>query len=131
MAKGDRRMKGRRKATMRVVRRHRTRYPIIRRRRCFFRRRRRFNLERRVLKTYMRPILARFFFRHEAAIPGDQYHSHMLFNLNIFNKDSIRQQLYGYMEVFDEFKVIMMESKFHFKTSAEYTDLYRPFNDYF
>ena len=47
----------------------------------------------------------------------------MVFNLNLFNEDAMRQQLYGYLSVFDPFKVIRMESRFHFKTSADLTSL--------
>ena len=120
-------MKVRRRFVRRLLRRRPRRFRRIFRRR--FRRRRRrpvASLYRRVYRSFQRPVLVRFFRRYEAEIPGDQYHSHMVFNLNAFNNDAIRQQLYGYLEVFDQFKVIRMEMRFHFKTSAEFTSLNTP-----
>lgn len=81
----------------------------------------RANLERRVFRTWNRPILTRFWARHETQIPGDQFHKHAVFNLTLFNNDNVRQQLYGYVETFDSFKVVRVDYTVHFKTSAEFT----------
>ena len=68
-------------------------------------------------------MLVRFTDSHEIQITGDEYHNNMCFSFDWFNNDTPRQMLYGYLEVFDQFKVILMETLIHFKTSAEFTHL--------
>ena len=107
------------------VRRRRLHYPI--RRRFGFRRRfvkrRWWSLRRRVLRTYNRPILVRFFHSREEVITSDEYVDSFTIGMSSFNNDLIRQQLYGYVELFDQFKIVKQELNIHFKTTAEWTDL--------
>ncbi len=116
------------------VRMRRKNYPVFRRR--FVRRRRRFIKRRRfgfrrrrtpMLKTVRRlfnkPILVKFSFAAEHAIASDNYSEKFVISLADFNADQIRQQLYGYVELFDQFRMVCQHATIHFKTSAEWTDL--------
>ncbi len=119
-----------RRARRRNIRVKRMTYPytsIIARRRRRFRYRRRTNIGYRLYKAVHRhwntPVLVRFFSSREITISGAEYHNSFSFNLNAFNNDELSQQLYGYIELFDQFKVVAEVLDLHFRTSAEYTDL--------
>ena len=73
--------------------------------------------------TFNRPILVRFFHSREESISSDEYYDAFTIGMSSFNNDLIRQQLYGYVELFDQFKIVEQEIVIHFKTSAEWTDL--------
>ena len=103
-------------------------YPytrILRRRRRFRRRRR--NLAYRLYKTVHRhwnsPILVRYFTSREVKVDGNEMSNTLNINLSAFNNDSVSQQMYGYIELFDQFKIVGLGMNMHFRTSAEFTDL--------
>ena len=74
-------------------------------------------------KTNNKPVLVRFFTSREVKVAGNEMTSTLTINLNSFNNDSVSQQLYGYIELFDQFKILCQTMDMHFRTSAEYTDL--------
>lgn len=112
----------RRRFIKRIVRMKRSFYPIRRRR--FRRRRFRGNkYKRAVMHNWNRPVLVRFFTTREFVIDSDNYETSFKIALDMFNADQVRQQLYGYSDLFDQFKVINAHMRLHFKTSAEFTDL--------
>ncbi len=113
----------RRKFIKRVVRKRRATYPLPRRFRRGRRRIFRTSLRRRVIRTFNRPILVRFFQSREEPITADEYYDSFTIGMTSFNNDLIRQQLYGYVELFDQFKIVQQEIVIHFKTTAEWTDL--------
>ena len=73
--------------------------------------------------NWNKPVLVKFFNSTEFAVSGAEYYNNFHITLAAFNNDNLRQQLYGYVELFDQFKIIGMHLDMHFKTSAEFTDL--------
>ena len=114
----------RRRFFRRLVRKRRVTWPLHRRGgRRFWRGRGRRSLGRRVFNYFNRPILVRFFHSREVAVSGDEFNDTFTVNLKSFNNDGIRQQLYGYLELFDQFKIVEQELVIHFKTTAEWKDM--------
>lgn len=115
------------KGKRRMLRVRRVTYPytsLVRRRRF---RRRKANVGYRLYKAVHRhwntPILVRFFTSREVKVSGNDMANTFNINLNGFNNDSVSQQLYGYVELFDQFKIVAQVMDMHFRTSAEFTDL--------
>lgn len=75
------------------------------------------------MRTYNKPILVRFLHSREEAIGSDEFVDSFNVSLTSFNNDLLRQQLYGYVETFDQFKIVTQHLVLHFKTTAEWTDL--------
>ena len=100
-------------------------YSSIMRRRRYFARQRDlgYRLTRAVHRHWNKPVLVRFFTSREVKVAGNEMTSTLTINLNSFNNDSVSQQLYGYIELFDQFKILCQTMDMHFRTSAEYTDL--------
>ncbi len=101
----------------------RRRPRVVRRRRFGFRRRRRTPMLKVVRRLFNKPILVKFSFAAEHAIGSDNYSEKFVISLSDFNADQIRQQLYGYVELFDQFRMVCQHATIHFKTTAEWTDM--------
>lgn len=123
----NRRRKARvpKRARRRFIRIKRVTYPYTS---LMFRRRRRFRTRRSyglrlykaVTRNWNRPVVVKFFTSREIQISGAEYFDSFNINLNSFNNDNVRQQLYGYLELFDQFKIVLVTLNMHFRTSAEY-----------
>ena len=99
----------------RLVRRRR---PLRRYNRRFRRRyRRRYTLYRAVRTSYRKPVLCKFVYITEKAITADALSINMYFNLIFFNNDNDipRSQVHGYLDIFDQFRIIKYERIIHFK----------------
>ena len=89
----------------------------LRRRRIFPRRRRRLGLFSRVRNMWNRPVLVRFAITDERKMTGTDYTGNFILNMELFNSDEIRQQLYGYQELFDQFKIIREDISLRWRLS--------------
>lgn len=119
-----RRLRNNKRLARRWIRARRSHYPIHRRRR-YYRRRRAVprGLSRICARNYNKPILVQFFTTSELKIDTDDYNQSLYFSMISFNDQQIRQQLYGYTELFDQFKIVEQRVTMHFKTTAEWTDI--------
>ncbi len=52
---------------------------------------------------------------------GSDYTGNFILNMELFNSDEIRQQLYGYQELFDQFKILREDISLRWRDADEYT----------
>ncbi len=93
----------------------------LRRRRVFPKRRHRVGLFTRVRMQWNKPVLVRLAITDERKMTGSDYTGNFILNMELFNSDEIRQQLYGYQELFDQFKIVREDISLRWRDADEYT----------
>ena len=69
-----------------------------------------------------KPVIVCMRMKAEDTVNSDFSSFNVNFNMNYFNNQVIRSQLHGYLDVFDQFKILNYAVTFHFKETEELTN---------
>ena len=101
--------------------RKRMAYSTISRRRRLYPKRRRF-LTRLSRRMATKPVIVCMRMKTEDTVNSDFSSFNVNFNMNYFINQVIRSQVHGYLDVFDQFKILHYGVTFHLKETEELTN---------